>query len=319
LKTPFQKFERKQVTFYCKFAIVNQFKLTIMKYIILILTVLVTSNTFAQETLFENIRSKGENPVYVEFQSVRVLSDGKQSVGLSAQRVGQYDEPQEVIVKILNHEGIDSGIAIINKDANEESGSEIIKDYTKGSQTFTGFPNTYIAYEERGNDGYVAVGNYLFYIRNFSSRTEFRDISNVYVLKGTAPDGKTAKKKKKKKGFGRFLDKVKDKAVNGNMGPDPRKMPEYKAISQENVRELITDYLKSMRAKQVAYTLTKKDKEDLATLDEAGAAYQKYIKDKNDAYWKSPAGQKTLRGWKLADQHKANCRLTEDTCTSPFH
>ncbi len=290
-----------------------------MKYIILIVTALVTSNAFAQETLFENIRSKGENPVYIEFEGVRVLSDGEQSVGLSAQRVGKYDEPQEVIVKILNHEGIDSGIAIIDKDGNGESGSEIIEDYTKGSQTFTGFPNTYIAYDKRSNDGYVAVGNYLFYIRNFSSRTEFRDISKVYVLKGTAPNGEKYKTKKKKKGFGKFLDKVKDKAVNGNMGPDPRKMSEYKAISKENVRQLITDYLKAMRAKQEIYTLTAKNKADLAKLDEAGAAYQKWVKNKNDAYWKSPAGQKTLRGWKLADNHKASCRLTADTCTSPFH
>ncbi|WP_405377175.1 hypothetical protein [Nonlabens sp. Asnod3-A02] len=291
-----------------------------MKYIILIVTVLVTSSAFAQETFFENIKAKGENPVYIEYPGISTDNKGEQSIRLSQERVGQYNEPQEVIVKLLKHEGIDSGIAIIDKNDTNEKGSQYIADFTKNRQTFTGFPNTYIVYEKVFNEGYVAIGNYIFFIDHFNSRTEFGDITRVYVLKGTSPDGEaSAKTKKKKSGFGKFLNKAKNIALNNSAGPDPRKAPEYKALSQENVRKMISDYLIAMREKQIAYTLTSKDEADLATMQKEADTYSKYIKDKNNAYWNSPEGQKTLRGWKYADEHKASCRLTADTCTSPFH
>ncbi|PPK93653.1 hypothetical protein LY01_02436 [Nonlabens xylanidelens] len=291
-----------------------------MKYIILIITALVTSNAFAQKTFFENIKAKGENPVYIEYPGVSTDNKGEQMVDLSQERVGQYNEPREVIVKLLKHEGIDSGIAIIDKNDTDEKGSQYIADFTKNRHTFTGFPNTYIVYENVFNEGYVAIGNYIFFIDHFNSRTEFGDINRVYVLKGTTPDGEASSKtKKKKSGFGKFLNKAKNIALNNSAGPDPRKAPEYKAISKENVREMISDYLTAMREKQIAYTLTSKDEADLATMQKEADAYSKYIKDKNNAYWNSPEGQKTLRGWKLADEHKSSCRLTASSCTNIFH
>ncbi|SDH05639.1 hypothetical protein [Winogradskyella thalassocola] len=291
-----------------------------MKTILLFFIASVTTSTFAQQTFFENIKAKGENPVYIEYPGVGIDNEGKQSINLSQERVGQYNEPQEVIVKLLNHEGIDSGIAIIDKNDNDEKGSQYIADFTKNRQTFTGFPNTYIVYEKVFNEGYVAIGNYIFFIDHFNSRTEFGDIRRVYVLKGTTPDGEaTSKTNKKKKGFGKFLNKAKNIALNNSAGPDPRKAPEYKALSQENVRKMVSDYLTAMREKQIAYTLTSKDEADLATMQKEADAYSKYIKDKNNAYWQSPEGQKTLRGWKLADEHKASCLETAESCGSPFH
>lgn len=291
-----------------------------MKHIIIIVTILTASNLFAQQTFFENIKAKGENPIYIEYPGVSKDNKGEQIVRLSQERVGQYNEPREVIIKLLKHEGIDSGIAIVDKNDTDEKGRRYISDFTKNRHTFTGFPNTYIIYENVFNEGYVAIGNYIFFIDHFNSRTEFGDISRVYVLKGTTPGGETtSKSNKKKSGFGKFLNKAKDIALNNSSGPDPRKASEYKAISQERVRKMISDYLIAMREKQIAYTLTSKDKADLATMQKEADAYSKYIKDKNNAYWNSPEGKKTLRGWQYADEHKASCRLTADTCTSPFH
>ncbi|WP_179336896.1 hypothetical protein [Winogradskyella ludwigii] len=281
-----------------------------MKTILLFFVALITTNLFAQKTFFENLEDHGDNITYLEYGSIGKLNDGT----TYAQGSGE-----EVKIKIRRHQNIPCGLEILSVSEDGEQSVKYWQDMTK--QTYIdliNYPLTSINFHNGYYEGYVAIGNYVFFLKDFKSKTEFGEIRRVYVLKGTTPDGVEPVKKKKKK-FGKFLNKVKNVALNTTSEEDYTKAPEYKALMSQDNKKMITDYLVAMKAKEAAHTTTAKEEADLELVKAEGKKYAAYIKSKNDAYWQSPEGQKTLRGWKLADEHKASCPKTAESCGSPFH
>ena len=286
-----------------------------MKYIILFFIALVTTSTFAQNTIFENLEQHGDSITYLEYGAIRKDNKGKLYAHLNPGR-----QPEEVQIKIRRHENIPCGIEILSISEDGEQSVKYWQDMTKQTYIdFINYPFTSIAFHNGYYEGYVAIGNYVFFLKGFKSKTEFSEISRVYVLKGTTPDGEEPAKKKKKKKFGKFLSKVKDVALNTKSEVDYTKAPEYKALMSQDNKKMITDYLVAMKAKQAAHTTTAKEEADLEIVKAEGKKYAEYIKTKNDAYWQSPEGQKTLRVWKLRDQHKASCPKTAESCDSSYH
>ncbi|WP_299251879.1 hypothetical protein [uncultured Lacinutrix sp.] len=286
-----------------------------MKYILLFFIALITTSLFAQKTFFENLEDHGDNITYLEYGAIRKDNKGKLYAHLNPGRL-----PEEVQIKIRKHENIPCGLEILSVSEDGEQSVKYWQDMTK--QTYIdliNYPKTSITFHNGYYEGYVAIGNYVFFLKDFKSKTEFEEISRVYVLKGTTPDGVEPQKKKKKKKFGKFLSKVKDVALNTRSVEDYTKAPEYKALMSQDNKKMITEYLTAMKAKQAAHTTTAKEEADLEIVKAEGEKYAEYIKNKNDAYWQSPAGQKTLRGWKMADEHKASCPKTAESCGSPFH
>ncbi|RMB63475.1 hypothetical protein EAX61_03550 [Dokdonia sinensis] len=153
---------------------------------------------------------------------------------------------------------------------------------------YVGFPNTRVLHHTGYNRGYVAFDNYIFFLKGLSDDlTDFSKISSIMILDGSAK----AEKKEKKKG--KFWKKLKEAALNERPSGEGSS-PEYKQLMAKNPEQLVRDYLKSMKAKEDAYTMTAQDKSNLKKLYDAAKADDAKAKKINDAYWASPEGQAVL-------------------------
>ena len=294
-----------------------------MKRLSTILIFLFTVISFAQQSFFETIAAHGKNAKYLNFGEIYNNDDGKQQTS--------NGEPQSYSVELFDYEALPSGI-IVNYLYDDKNKKPLLRrNYNIAKEQvieFVGYPNTSMVYHGGYNRAYVAIGNYIFFLKGVSKdKLDFNQIAEAIVVKGTKAQSSSADKtkKKKKKGFGKFLGKLKDAAVSGNK--DPRYSqpsgPEYNALMAQDVKQMIKDYLVKMKAKQNAYKMTAKDKADLATLKNAAKEYDEYVRQKNAAFWNSPEGQAVLRNRenvKLAEKrHMKFCRLTKELCGQVIH
>lgn len=277
-----------------------------MKIKLILLLVLFATVTFAQQSFFETLEAHGNDAKYLNFGQVYVNDDGKQQTSNGA--------PRDCQINILQFNQLPTGLEVLTTFKGEKPKRTNWYDAAKEKVIeFVGFPNTSMVYHGGYNRGYVAIGNYVFFLeRIHSNKLDFEEISRAYVLVGSSANQNADKPKKKKKKFGAFLKKVKDAATSGNS--DPRysqpKGPEYDALMSQDVKQMIKDYLVKMKAKQDAYTLTATDKANLATIKNAGKDYDKMVKDKNDAYWRSPEGQAVLRNRRNAKGYASKNEVT---------
>jgi hypothetical protein len=275
-----------------------------MKHIILIFMALVASNAFAQKSLFETLEAHGEDAVYTTYYNFS--RDGDKEKGFYTG--GSMGE--KVHLKIFRTpSGVPMGIHV----------RRVSDDYRVDHAT-TEYDDTKMDYYPlvstitKPRESFLAIDNMAFFLRYFNNEDgSFQEINTIYVL--DEPE-KTEPKKKEKKGG--FFKKIKAAAVK-NYTKESKTDNNQKAIMAINLDEKITNHWKALKDLQKNYTKTPQDEKEFADIIEFIVEKYKKIDAKNDAYWKSPEGQKTLATWRSRAAHKASCPKTAESCDSSYH
>ncbi|WP_299761192.1 hypothetical protein [uncultured Dokdonia sp.] len=222
-------------------------------------------NTQAQQSFFEALAANGENAVYEGFGGGR----SRPTIKVSIQRIAG---------------GIPVGFT--GEPVTEDWGSigqTELSDYGRMDH----YPLAMNMKHTYTNDGYVVIDNVIFAVDNIPNDglPKFENVTVIYLLKkeGQSNQDKTKKGKKKKGGL---LSKMKKKL--GNTGQNSVQ----KYIKSVNIEQLFTDYVTAMKAKQDAYTLTSKDKMNIAAIKAARNAGDEEIKKYNDSIRKTPEYKK---------------------------
>ncbi|WP_397447020.1 hypothetical protein [Polaribacter sp. R77954] len=250
-----------------------------MKNILKLLVCLTTLASFSQKNFYETIASHGESAIYQRYYSVYKDDNGKQVIAGK-----QY----QLKAEIVKFQDINAGFKLVAASKNDLAGIATI-DVTKSkSHKIIGYPNVSLLVDRISRKGYVAINDYIFKLGNVWKEKDgigFNDIDAIYIRVGAkGSEGKNTSGKKKKKKFGAFMNKLKDAAMNKT--PSECTSPACKKAEGMDLKKFVFEYLQSMKVKQDAYTLTTKDKVDIAILKGAVDGYYKHVNEKNDAYWK---------------------------------
>lgn len=245
----------------------------------------------AQTSFFETLKIHGPEATYQVYGDVYTNDKGKPAATVANAYLNE--------IEIHTLENIPSGITV-EKVMKKDGKRHLFENYNGVAISAIqqiGFPNTSILYHSGYNRGFVAVDNAVFFITGWNKDlTDFKKIQAVMILDGSA---KTASSKKKKKG--KFWKQLKDATINQGRGGSHIQegtSAEYTALMDKNPEQVVRKYLKAMKAKQDAYTLTAEDKANLQKLLDAAAADDAHAKKVNDAYWASPAGQSHRAGYR---------------------
>ncbi|WP_397363600.1 hypothetical protein [Olleya sp. R77988] len=221
-----------------------------MKKTILVIVLLVSTVTIAQNNLFSNISTTDH---YQEYKSV-IDADGD----------GLYDitDRGSVVKFKLKHLPTGEGYAISAiADLGRNKG-----DYINGGNAVdanyqcVGYPFESYIKNKSNNNALVAIGDYVFYIKNISQDgTSYNGVSCVYINVGIASN-KTQKKPKMSS-----LQMVKMFTSRGSgkvAKPEIDYGKEHKTLQSQNLDKMITDYLIAMKTKQDNRTATQKQSDN---------------------------------------------------------
>ena len=275
-----------------------------MKHIILIFIALITSNSFAQKTLFETLEAHGKDAVYTPYHTFYRNGDKEK---------GYYTEgskSEKVHLKIFRTaSGVPMGIHVMKVSDN----SRIDHATTEYDDTkMDHYP--LVSSITKPRESFLAIDNMAFFLRYFNNEDgSFQEINTIYVLD---EPNKTESNKTEKKGG--FFNKIKATAVK-NYTKAGKTDDNQKAFMAINLDEKITNHWKALKNKQKNYKRTAKDEKEYADIVEFIVEKYKKIDSKNAAYWNSPEGKKTLGVWRLRAAHKASCPKTAESCDSSYH
>ncbi|MDA0177328.1 hypothetical protein OOZ35_07495 [Mesoflavibacter profundi] len=282
-----------------------------MKKVVFIMCCIFSTTLFAQKTIFETLKSHGKEARYQRYGDIYKTKKGKNAAMTSSGKL---------VVKINYVDDINAGITTRYIYKGKSTLLDNFDGATNSVVKQIGFPNTSVLLHQTKNSGYVAMGNYLFFIEGFSEDfTDFRKISRFYILDGSAKKDKTSKKKK-----GKFWNKLKSSVVyQTNENINEGTGPEYEEAMARDLTSEVKTYLKEMKAKQNAYVLTVNDKTDLKLLKETVEDYGVYVRKKNKEFWDTPEGKEIIRNNKYAKlatkRHLESCRLSSNACDDPLH
>lgn len=286
-----------------------------MKIIFKICLCFFAMQSYAQTSFYETIKSHGEDERYQYYGEVYKTDKGK----LEGRTNGNNNAKAIVNIKYLDEITTGIGVSVIS-DTGKEPHSLLGIDGQKASKVVqVGYPNVSMVCDVRDKEGIVAIGNYVFVLDGVSDDfSDFKGIKHLLIVDGSTSSEKTSDKKKQKKGFGKFLNKVKDRVVDNYSGGSKYvgSGPEYKLAMSKDLFGMVKNYLKEMKTKQDSYTLTSKDKADLDKIDTTFQDYIAVIKKKRNDYENSPEVQARRRG--VAD-HKKTCTLLKENCSSGWH
>lgn len=257
-----------------------------MRNLLSMIMLFIAAVTYAQDGLYQTLEKNGADTEYREYFTVLP----GESEGTTIVKGERY----WVKANILKTEtGEKIGFKLIKTEEGKE-GVFLTQDVMSRYNKAVGYPNVSYIYHEKENDGYIAVGDYIIELRGISADgLSFKSIVSVYVKKQVKEEKQAKSNPNEKKGS-KFLNNLKAaalKTVSSSSSSDKMNSLEAKKVQSEDLYQIAKDYLKAIKAKQNAYSLTAQDKAELARID--ALKKQKYddIKKANDAYWASPEGQ----------------------------
>lgn len=258
-----------------------------MKSILLTMSMLTLSIGHAQKNFYE-ATNQNEDATYYKFSTVIEKDNG--TTGLDSYE-GEFK------IKLTQLEsGQYSGFELINVEDNKASKKVNIMD---GKDRQFGYPNTTIMVFNSGFDGFFLVGNVLYEVTTYQNdATSFTTIDNIYIKKE-----KKSEDDSKKKGL---KSKMKSKLGGGALGP--YFAPEVKAVKATDVFQIGKDYLSKMKSVRDAYSLSDKDKADLALFEKMRQDEKNEIAEYNEAYKRKPEYHRIL-------QNSANAQVSKDRDT----
>ncbi|PHR71363.1 MAG: hypothetical protein COA67_06565 [Lutibacter sp.] len=247
-----------------------------MKKIILSVVLLfVATITQAQNSLFNNISTTDQ---YDEYWSIQD-PDGDGNYLIKEKRfIVKFETKflptgEGYALSVTVDEGSSKGHGMFNPDAVE-------RDYL-----CSGYPYESFLKDKRERSAFVAIGDYIFIIRNISKDgTSFDGIDNVFI-KRSASTTKTTGGKKKKMSFREKLKALKNASSGkSNYGEA------HKQLQSKNLDKFITDYLVTMKAKQDGRIAAEKQQDK--NIENAKALYDSDLNAYNDKIRASPEYQK---------------------------
>lgn len=275
-------------------------------FLSLVFGLMITSIS-AQKSFFETLEAHGTDAKYQLHGELYENSEGKKVLGV------QSENFHGLIKYNVHPEGFKAGITLLrySEKSNDTIGLEGYNPLDDGSVKLHGYPNTSMLYDGDYRRGFVAIDNALYHLGGVSDdKTDFTEIRRVVLLDGSATSNDASKKKKK----GKLWKKLKSAAINATALTDPMITPEYKALMKNDPEQIVRDYLKAMKAKQDAYTLTAEDNRKLASVYQAALDHAAYVKKYNKDYWASEEGQRILRNRANVDavhaEHLRKCRTS---------
>lgn len=212
-----------------------------MKKIILVLTLLLTGVTYAQNNLFDNISTTHQ---YSEYSSVKEIGSG-----------GKYTIKNKYAIVKFQKQYLPTGEGyqikiIVDNEGKHKGKTRFLLDATTEGIVCKGQPYESALTVSKNYKSFVAIDDYVFVLYGANhGGASFTKIDRVFIKNGAAIPKSKGKKKKKKFSFkDKLLALRTTKAGGGHFGS------EHKALQKQNIKKLITDYLVAMKAKQDART-----------------------------------------------------------------
>ncbi len=254
-----------------------------MKNLLLALLVLVTTGATAQKSLFDNISATNQ---YDYYSSISVDKDGKYAI--KDKGTATFE-----VKKLATGEGYYIKASAI-KDGKEDytiKSASVVENYDR----CLGYPFESFTKHKYEKDGFVAIGDYAFYLTDINSEgTAYKSISYVFIKSSESSktaSGETKPEKKQKFSFKDLANAVKDNYTGSSSVPDYG--PAHKELSSKNVRQFIEDYLVAMKAKQDGRTSAQKQGD--ARIEKARMDYDNGITAYNDSTKATPEYQDLQR------------------------
>jgi len=264
----------------------------------IICTLFITLISFAQQSsFFEALESHGEDAIYQRYYSVYKDDDGNQKIAGK-----QY----QLKAEILKHNGVYSGVKLVAATKDDKAGMYTFDATKSKSIKIIGYPNVSHVVDKISRKGLVVIGDYIFKIGSVWKEKDgvgFNDIDEIYIRIGAEGDASKDGKKKKKKKFGAFMGKLKDAAINKT--PSECTSAACKKAEGMDLKKFVREYLVQIKEKQDTYTLTAKDKADIAILQGAEKAYSDGVADYNNKYKRKPEYHRVL-------QNNINAQASKD-------
>jgi hypothetical protein len=256
-----------------------------MKIRLAILVLFIGSSiSFAQQNFFETIKKNGVDAIYQEYYSVGKNDKGKQYI---------EGKRYEVTMKPVSYKDVLVGFDMVKvEDGKKLNGFNPTRD---DYEELIGYPNTSHLLHTRKNTGFVAIDDYIFELtRMTDDGLSFKSIEAIFIRKGSgAVADKDAKPKKKKSKFFKKLGATAlAVATNGQVGSLESAGPDHKKAMDIDLKKMVKDYLKAMKSKQNSYTLSSKDKAEIAMVKKSVKDHHADIKIKNDSIWRTPEYQR---------------------------
>ena len=243
--------------------------------IILVLVLLITTSiTYAQQSIFEAIEANGEDATYIQYGSIYKKDDGSYDVQSKLKTVNLK------LYRTLG--GIPMGVHVIDVATNKriDHKSEEYKNVLMDNYAAPAFLRDINYY-----DAFLMVDNMMFEIDRLQDDGSYRGIDAIYVLEGTADTSTKEEKPKKKKGF---FNKLKDKVAD-TYGKDAGRDDNQKMLATIDLENKIATYFAAMKSRQAreSSALAKSNKDAIW-----GFKHNKYTKlnRHNDSLIKNDPG-----------------------------
>lgn len=236
----------------------------------------------AQNNLYQAVKAN-EGAEYVQFFNL-TEKDGK----YMPTTIGKTVKLKLLTVK----GGIPIGFEAINVETNEPAiGYDELSRYERVDH----YPTPMFINHKHTGDGYIVMDDFILYCDGLSKSEapKVSQINKIYVKKreSTSTDAEPEKKKKKKGLFSKMKSALTFKGT-----------PEQEYIYSLDLQEILNDYFTKMKAKQGAYKVTTKDKNDLAVIAKFRDAGEDYIKRYNDSLYNTPKAIKDRETWAIVNK-----------------
>lgn len=273
-----------------------------MKLLQVTLCLFITQITLAQNTFFETLNKNGKDAVYQEYYTVGVNEKGKQYID---------GKRYEVTMKPIEYNGVKVGFDMVKiEDGKNLNGFNPTRD---DYEELIGYPNTSHLLHTRKNTGFVAIDDYIFELTRITDDgLSFKSIETIYIRKGSGAvaDKAVKPKKKKSKFFKKLGSAALAVATNGQVSSIESAGPDHKKAMGIDLKQMVKDYLKAMKNKQNSYTLSPKDKAEIAMVKKSVKDHHADIKRKNDSIWNTPEYQRIRENNARASGNAKRNRVT---------
>ncbi|WP_162820030.1 hypothetical protein [Kordia sp. SMS9] len=247
---------------------------------ITLLAFLSTLSCYAQQTFYEQLKANGNDAIYCTYYRYNATSEV----------YTPGEKGAEVNIKLIEIKGIPIGFKAFDVQTGKYLfGFDEVQNYGRADH----YPITKMMKHKYDTEAYAMIDGSMY---KFSVDKDhiLKPVSlwEAYVLK--RPESmkvdNNGKKKSKKKGF---LKRVKNIGKAGSMSSSPEK----KYLRNLDIKTLVNDYEKSMRAKQQSYKLSSKDKLNIAAIQKFRKEGKDFVKRYNDSIYNSPKEVENRRKW----------------------
>ena len=219
-----------------------------MRTIIILVALFISTIVIAQNNLFDNISTTDQ---YTEYSSVTASGVNGDYIIKNKYAIVKFHKEY-----LPTGEGYEVKI-IVDHEGEHKGKTRFLLDATTEGIVCNGQPYESVLTISKQYKSFVAIGDYVFVLYGAEDDgVSFTKIDRVFIKNGALDATETEGKKKKLSFKDKLLALSATKAGGGHFGP------EHKALQNQNIKKLISDYLVAMKVKQNNRTSTELKKEN---------------------------------------------------------